>query len=176
MGKVTAQQRRLEAGRLKPLNVTARPADDAPGQFVQLAADPVGHAGSRRFIRMAVDDRQHFPAVFGAGQVLVIDLEVFSRRCGQVRARHILAALGRLHQHPASLGRVSPLGVCADLVLQFLIDAHDYLELAMRLAPMEPPNRRVLPLILQLLHQPPQRSSAGLSVGWFFLSNIAAPV
>lgn len=48
MGEVSAQQRRLEARRLEPLEVTAGPGDNAPGQFMQFATDTVGHARRRR--------------------------------------------------------------------------------------------------------------------------------
>ena len=38
-------------------HIAAGPADNAPGQFVQLATDAVGHARRRRLVGVAVDDR-----------------------------------------------------------------------------------------------------------------------
>lgn len=114
---------------------------------------------------MAVDVGQHLAAILGGGQVAAIYLEMLPIGTGDIGARHVLAARGGLNQHPAGLSRVGPLGVRADLVLQLLADTHGHLELTIRLAPIEPPKRRVLPRILQLLHQPPQRSRAGLAVG-----------
>ncbi len=64
-----------------------------------------------------MDDRQNLAPIFRSGHVLMVYLEMFARRGGQVYARDVLTAGGGLDDHPASLGRMVPLGVRADLIL-----------------------------------------------------------
>lgn len=142
---------------------------------MQLAADAISHARAWAGIRVAVDDRQQLAAVFGCRQVFMVQGELVARRPGQVATRHVLTAGFGLDQYATRLGRVFAFRMLANRGLQLLVDAHGYLELAIRLAPIEPPKRRVLPRSLQLFQRPARRSSAGLSVGSFCLVNIAAP-
>ena len=176
MGEFTAQQRRLKARGLEPLHLTPRPTHDTPRQGVQLATDAVSHARRGRFVRVAVDDGQQLATVLGGDQVMLVDLKVLPWCTGLIGTGHVFTPSSGFDQQPASLGGIYTLGVNTDVALQLFTDTHDYLELAIRLAPIDPPKRRVLPRSLQLPHRPLQRSSAGLSVGSSFLVSMPAPV